>query len=282
VRRDRALRTGRDAVAGIYHDAWPPFPEAVFDTIVEHTGLRPGARILEIGSGTGRATLALAERDFSIVALEPAPNLAAEARRRLDRFPRVSIEESFFEAWPLPAEPFDAVVSAQAFHWLDPPVAAPKTAKALSREGRIALVWRRAHHVSADLAIAVERAHADHDATFPLREGFFGIVDTVRGYLDASGRFVPFTEHRFSSAITYDAAGYLRHLAVYPAWIALEEDARRSLREAVSRTLAAAGGEAELAVDTVLFIAQKRGRAPAWGRKLPFPLRRFGDRLFGR
>jgi len=50
----------------------------------------------------------------------------------------------------------------------------------------------------------------------------------------------------------------------------------------VRGALAAAGGSAELEIATVLFMARKKTRAPAWARKLPLPLRRFGNRLLGR
>jgi hypothetical protein len=62
----------------------------------------------------------LARRGYEIVALELGAGLAALARRNLAGFPAVEVINVAFEAWPLPAEPFDAVVAATSFHWIDP------------------------------------------------------------------------------------------------------------------------------------------------------------------
>jgi DNA-binding CsgD family transcriptional regulator len=55
------------------------------------------------------------------------------------------VEVSAFEDWPLPDMPFDAVVSASAFHWLDPHVRFAKSARALRPGGSLTIV--HAHHV---------------------------------------------------------------------------------------------------------------------------------------
>jgi SAM-dependent methyltransferase len=49
----------------------------------EHRMPRPPARILVGACGTGREAIALAERGYSVVAFEPAPEFVAESQRRL-------------------------------------------------------------------------------------------------------------------------------------------------------------------------------------------------------
>lgn len=98
ARRHR-LRATFDAAAPGYEDARPVAPAEVFDDLVEHARLGPGARLLEIGCGTGQATLPLAERGFSILAVELGANLAEVARRKLAPFPDVEIVTSSFEDW---------------------------------------------------------------------------------------------------------------------------------------------------------------------------------------
>jgi cyclopropane fatty-acyl-phospholipid synthase-like methyltransferase len=53
--RDRRRMTF-DAAAGLYHEARPDYPEALYDALVSLAGLRPGDRLLEIGCATGKAT----------------------------------------------------------------------------------------------------------------------------------------------------------------------------------------------------------------------------------
>ena len=77
------LRTAFEAVAERYDEARPTYPEAFFDDLVELTGAPPGGRILEIGPGTGKATVALAGRGYALLGVELGPQLAEVARRNL-------------------------------------------------------------------------------------------------------------------------------------------------------------------------------------------------------
>jgi len=54
------LRSTFDEAAELYHRARPGYPAALFDDLAELTSIRPGSRVLEIGPGTGQATLPLA------------------------------------------------------------------------------------------------------------------------------------------------------------------------------------------------------------------------------
>ncbi len=56
------LRATFDRAALLYDEARPGYPEALFDDVVSLSRLPPGGRILEIGCGTGQATLPFACR----------------------------------------------------------------------------------------------------------------------------------------------------------------------------------------------------------------------------
>ncbi len=91
------LRTTFDEDAERYDRARPGYPAAVFDDLAALAGVGPGCRVLEIGCGTGQATVPLAERGCEIVAVELGADLAAVARRRLAGFPKVRVEVAAFE-----------------------------------------------------------------------------------------------------------------------------------------------------------------------------------------
>jgi SAM-dependent methyltransferase len=147
AQKDRERRRSTfDEAAELYDRARPGYPAALFDDLVELAGIGPGSRVLEIGPGTGQATVPLAERGCRIVAVELGPQLAAVARRNLARFPVVEVVTAAFEDWPLPPEPFDLVLSATAFHWIDPAVRVRKAADALRPGGSLATI--ATHHVA--------------------------------------------------------------------------------------------------------------------------------------
>src|SRR5436189_21759 len=125
------LRTTFDEVALLYDQARPGYPEALFEDVIALSGIPPGGRILEIGCGTGQATLPLARRGYRILAIELGENLAAVARRNLAAYPTVEIRTGAFEEWPVQECAFDLAVSATAFHWIDPTIGYAKVARAL-------------------------------------------------------------------------------------------------------------------------------------------------------
>ncbi|MEU8886789.1 class I SAM-dependent methyltransferase [Streptomyces sp. NPDC048442] len=68
---------------------------------------RPGARLLELGSGTGRLTRPLTEQGFAVTAVDESAEMLAEVREWL---PGVRTVRSPIEALDLPGERFDVVV----------------------------------------------------------------------------------------------------------------------------------------------------------------------------
>jgi ubiquinone/menaquinone biosynthesis C-methylase UbiE len=89
-----------DQVANVYKTARPDYPEALIDDVVSYAGLKPNDRILEVGCGTGQATKTFAERNFSIIAIDPGPEMLRGARESLAGFSHVEFLETTFEAWP--------------------------------------------------------------------------------------------------------------------------------------------------------------------------------------
>src|SRR4051794_24486054 len=125
--------------AELYDQARPCYPTALFEDLARLVGTGHGCRVLEIGCGTGQATLPLAEQGCRIVAVELGAELAEVARRKLARFP-VEVLNAAFEDWPLPPDPFDLVIAATSFHWVDPLVRVTKSADALRLGGALATI----------------------------------------------------------------------------------------------------------------------------------------------
>jgi len=101
--RHQLRKRSFDAVARLYDRVRPGYPESLFDELVELSGIPRGGRILEIGPGTGQATLPLARRSFSVLGLELGASMARACRRNCREFPNVQILNVAFEDWK-PAE----------------------------------------------------------------------------------------------------------------------------------------------------------------------------------
>ena len=96
--------------------------------------------MLEIGCGTGKATLALAKRGLRVVCVEIGENLAAVARRNLAQYTGVEVLTSPFESWEPRGQLFDMALAATSWHWIDPEVRYQRTAQSLKPRGVLAIL----------------------------------------------------------------------------------------------------------------------------------------------
>jgi len=221
-----------DEVPELYDRARPSYPAQLFDELAELVGIGPGCRVLEIGCGTGQATVPLAERGCRVVAVELGPGLAAFARRKLASFANVEVVTAAFEDWPPPAEPFDVVFSATAFHWLDPAVRVTKSADVLRRGGALATV--ATFHVAGGtdgFFVDVQDCYERFDpATEPgLRQPAADSVGRDDRELAESGRFDDAVFRRYEWERRYTAEQYRDLLLTYSGHRALPDGPQRDL-----------------------------------------------------
>lgn len=127
------LRTTFEEVAELYERARPLYPAPLFDDLVHLTGLSAGSRVVEIGCGTGQATMPLALRGIEIVCVELGDRLAELAREKLALFPAVEVVNSSFETWEPDEGSFDAIVAFTSFHWVEPDVSLREVGTAPTR-----------------------------------------------------------------------------------------------------------------------------------------------------
>lgn len=134
-----AAAEGFSRASDAYERGRPDYPEAALDLLAAQAGLRPGARVLDLGAGTGKLTRQLASRGARVLALEPLLAMARACRTACG--PAVPVLQARAEALPLAAGACQLVVAAQAFHWFDAPRALAEAARALAPAGTLALVW---------------------------------------------------------------------------------------------------------------------------------------------
>jgi SAM-dependent methyltransferase len=240
------LRQTFNHAAELYDQARPGYPSDLFDELATFAGLGAGSRVLEIGCGTGQATVPLAERGYQVVAVELGADMAALARRNLACFPSVEVIVAAFEDWPLPLEPFDAVVAATAWHWVDPAVRVAKVADALRPGGTLATIGT--HHIAGGDEAFFAQAEACYerwDPETPPGGARLPAAAEVRedgDELDGSGRFGTVTFRRWEWERPYSTAAYLDVLRTYSGHMAMEPEALHGLLDCIGRLAEAHGG----------------------------------------
>lgn len=109
--RTRALSFGDDPAT--YDQRRPSYPVALVDDLMATSP----HRVLDVGCGTGIASRLFAVRGCAVLGLEPDERMAAFARSK-----GTIVEVATFETWQASPEPFDLIVSGQAWHWVDPAI----------------------------------------------------------------------------------------------------------------------------------------------------------------
>lgn len=221
----RQLRDTFDSAADLYHRARPRYPSALYDHLLEITELSPPDRLLEVGCGTGIATLPLAQRGFDITCLELGGALAAAARENLSRFPHVRIENVSMEQWET-SRPVDLVYAATAWHWIDSNSRYQLAAKVLRPDGFLAF-WSAAHVFPDDgdpFFAELQEVYDEIGERLPADYGWPrpGHLQDLSEEIQRSGLFNPVLVRHFDWETLHDAESYIDLLRTFSGHIKME------------------------------------------------------------
>ena len=248
-----------DQQAEAYDRFRPTYPDAAIDEVLGHAPA--GLDVLDVGCGTGIASRQMAQRGARVLGVELAPRMAEIARGH-----GVDVEVAAFEGWDAAGRTFDRVTSAQAWHWLDLPVATAKAATVLRPGGRLCLLWNAGCQPD-DLADALEEAYArvvpsgghrlyrGYAANRPadLRTGLESELDAV----SAEPALGAPTEQWFPWTRTYTRDEWLDQLVSRSDHAALDAAVRARLSDAIGAAIDGHGCSFVMHFETVLITATR-------------------------
>ena len=250
-----------DEQAEAYDRFRPTYPDAAIDELL---GPAPaGLEVLDVGCGTGIASRQIAERGAKVLGVELGSRMAEIARGH-----GVEVEIAPFEGWDAAGRMFDRVTSAQAWHWLDLPIATAKAASVLRPGGTLGLIWN-AGCQPADLADALEGVYASvvppgghrlfrgyaADRLSDFKTGLGSEIDAVSAVPD----FGAPTKKWFPWTRIYQRDEWLDQLVSRSDHAALEPAVRDRLFEAIGSAIDDQGGSFVMNFETVLITATRLG-----------------------
>lgn len=189
VRPERATSFGRTATT--YQQGRATYPDEAVRWLV-----RASSRIVDLGAGTGKLTVALLAIAPEVVALEPQHRMVVELRRAA---PGTAAVCSLAEAMPMQSGWAEAVVVAQAFHWFDQERAVPEIRRLLSPGGSLGLIWNVRDESVGWVAELARIAGADNSSR-------------TRADLARLSGFEPFERRTWRMAQTLDRETLLAHV----------------------------------------------------------------------
>jgi SAM-dependent methyltransferase len=260
VSLDRELRTTFNDVAEIYDEVRPGYPEQLIEDVVSLSAIPSGGSILEIGCGTGKATLPLARREYAMICLELSKNMARLASELCRPYPGVDVQNISFEEWPLQEKTFDLVMCAEAFHWISPDIRLVKTAASLKTGGSIALFWHGHHGGRSKFfqeAEEVYRKKVPQLAEMRKKTPDELQRETVEE-IEGSHLFGKVIVRRYPWRELYSAERYVKLISTYSPIQRLAETVRQSVLGDIRELTARHGGVVESKYISRLYVARVR------------------------
>ncbi|MEH2195738.1 MAG: class I SAM-dependent methyltransferase [Nostoc sp.] len=246
-------------VADVYYKARPQYPKELIDRSVILAQLDSDAAILEVGCGPGNATVAFAQFGFSMRCIEPNQDFCHLAQRNCATYPNVAIHNTSFEEWELEAKQFNAVISANAFHWIPSEIRYAKAATALHDNGCLILLWNLTPELKYEVYQAIFEVYQAYAPSLVRYEGAKTQAEILRGFeqdiLD-SGYFKELVTEQIACEITYSIDDYLKLLSTMRR---LEPKVKELLFAGLREKLRNFGDSVQLSFLSAVHVARKDG-----------------------
>jgi len=209
--REVAESFGADAER--YDRARPSYPAALVEAIIAAS---PGLDVLDVGVGTGIAARQFQAAGCRVLGVDPDARMADLARRG-----GIEVEVAKFEDWDSGGRAFDAVIAAQAWHWVDPVAGAAKAARVLRPGGRLVVFWNAFEPppgLGEAFAAVFRRVLPDLPISMgalPGPDGYRVLCAKAADGMRQAGAFEAPQEWRFDSGRTYTRDEWLDQLPTF-------------------------------------------------------------------
>jgi hypothetical protein len=268
---DRHVNAARSKVFGevaeLYDSARPGYSDAMVTDVLAYAALGDRSAV-EVGAGTGKATVPFAATGIPLVCVEPDPRMTEVLRRNTTSYPNVRVEVGDFEQWQPGGRHYGLLFAASAWNFLDHDRRWDLVHAALAPGAAVALI--RNPHGIHDAGLRTELADIGdrHGITgSPHRFLACDLSGDEPGNWDQAwpdtecrrdGRFTDLRSVRFRQDLRYDTDRYLGYLASLSAYRILPDDHRDQALAEAGRLLDAHDGGIDVLQVTDVFLARAR------------------------
>lgn len=240
----KGLETTFNSVCTEY-DKWRPhYVKELYDDIFDVKEINLSSNVLEVGIGTGQATLPILKTGCSLTAIELGDQLAEFSKHKFKDYDKFNVKNFAFQDFECPPNSFDLIFSATAFHWISEDIGYTKVFDILKSGGVFA---RFANHPYKDkkrnnIHIEFENIYEKYMPGSLGRDEYSeenakNIADIAYkyGFIDVSYRLY----HRTR---TFTADEYTSLLGTYSDHIAIEQRTRMKFFDEIREVINDNGG----------------------------------------
>lgn len=252
-----------DKMAALYDKIRPSYPEQLIEDILSKAQLTSNARLLEIGAGTGKATIQFAEKGFNIECIEMGENLAGILKINCMAYPNVKVDVSTFEEWePEASNKYDMVYCAQAFHWIDKNIRYKKAYSLLKDNGYLALFWYQNSDDATELLDEINSMIKSYVPDFfenevekasNIESREMRRLEIIESGLFNNPEIIDYTEESL-----LDVDTYIQSISTYSRFAILSDKLQTKISEEIQRIITNNGGYVKSKIAYTLYLAKKR------------------------
>jgi SAM-dependent methyltransferase len=265
---ERSRRMHFDEIVENYDKARWDYPNELYEDIFKYCGA--GRKAIEIGAGTGRATIPFLANGYDVTAIEMGANMVRFLMQKFGGNKNFRVINDTFENASMGGENYDIIYAASAFHWVDAEIGCPKVFQLLKNGGTFALFRNNA--MPADGEALYEEIQSVYEKYYrsyytsnkPL------VKKTVEDFwkpseIHTSFRFESMERYDFrdvtmkfyNESRTYNADEYITLLDTYSDHRALPECNRVGLYAGVKEAIVRHGGQHTLDCIFQLYMGRK-------------------------
>lgn len=253
-RRDLAESFGVDPER--YDRVRPSYPQELADRVIAELA---GRRVLDVGIGTGLSAEPFCAAGCQVLGVEADPRMADFARGR-----GYDVEVSAFEEWDPAGRSFDAVISGQAWHWIDPRAGALQAARVLAPRALLVLFWN-SFRLPPEIVAALSGGGAPVREAVPFRSSSAGVHEDSRDRAEqgirATGCFAEPVRWQLDRQRRYSRDEWIDGIATGAGAAQLPSDKLEDVRERVGAAIDGIGGSFTMTISTIVLEARLLARS---------------------
>ena len=251
-------------VPGEYDKLRPQYPDALSNDVIQFANLDKTKKTLEIGIGTGKATLPFLKTGCELTAIEIGDKLAQYSREKFADYECFKVLNQDFESVSIEENSYDFIYSASAFHWIPPEIGMPKVYRLLKTGG--VFVWFSVQPAPSQKNIhdELQKVYEEYSRYFKDEKLQFDRLQEAqkkqlyRANTFKQYGFVEIADKLYNGSRTLRASDYATLCSTYSDHRAIPEKDRMQFLQKIEDAINRCGGEFTF-VDTFLLCMGKKG-----------------------
>lgn len=244
----------------INYDKWrPTYVAEMFSDIIHYSNLNSTKNALEIGIGTGQATLPFLRTGCKVTAIELGKSLTECAKQKFSEFNNFEVINSELEDFTTDENKYDLIYAATAFHWIPQHIGFTKIHSLLKHCGTVALFWNHpfVNRSNDMLHVEIRKIYNKYKPSDKSPTEFDEL--SCKQYADVMKQygFSNVTSKVYRQTRTLQGEEYISLLNTYSDHRALQSNVKSGLEDEIASAIDKFGGKLNI-YDTIdLYLAKK-------------------------